>query len=264
MLKMKKLIELIDNITGVDIQYTLDNVTLTKSFTKNTFINYFVNFFSEYYYPYNDEYLTYLEKTIDTFFAETWNDFITDNAENFSRITSAIYAKYNPIENYNMVETETHDEHTDTENTPEITENKTVITAPQTDIDGETGEIINFNSTDKSITNNEIDINNPSTSINYVTTFDDLSTDRVHDKNVSTGGTETTTHITNSAGIEKNVKSEIEKTLTYGETEKNLTRHGNIGVTTNQQMLKSEIEVRNFDIVNHICDLFVKNYCFMV
>lgn len=33
--------------------------------------------------------------------------------------------------------------------------------------------------------------------------------------------------------------------------------HGNIGVTTSQQMLQSELDIARFNIYQHICDLFI-------
>lgn len=40
--------------------------------------------------------------------------------------------------------------------------------------------------------------------------------------------------------------------------------HGNIGVTTSQQMLTSELEVAVWSLYEHIADLFVSEFCLMV
>lgn len=40
--------------------------------------------------------------------------------------------------------------------------------------------------------------------------------------------------------------------------------HGNIGVTTSQQMLKDELEVAKWNIYKHITDLFMQEFCIMV
>ena len=40
--------------------------------------------------------------------------------------------------------------------------------------------------------------------------------------------------------------------------------HGNIGVTTSQQMLQSEIDVARFNIVQQITDLFLQEFCIMI
>lgn len=40
--------------------------------------------------------------------------------------------------------------------------------------------------------------------------------------------------------------------------------HGNIGVTTSQQMLQAELDVRRFNIYEQIADLFVEHFCLLV
>ena len=43
-----------------------------------------------------------------------------------------------------------------------------------------------------------------------------------------------------------------------------LTRRGNIGVTTSQQMLQSELDIATWNLYEHIADLFVTEFCIMV
>ena len=40
--------------------------------------------------------------------------------------------------------------------------------------------------------------------------------------------------------------------------------YGNIGVTTSQQMLQSELDIARFNIAEQIADLFVEEYCLMI
>lgn len=40
--------------------------------------------------------------------------------------------------------------------------------------------------------------------------------------------------------------------------------HGNIGVTTSQQMLQSELEINRWNIIEQITDLFVTEFCIMM
>lgn len=40
--------------------------------------------------------------------------------------------------------------------------------------------------------------------------------------------------------------------------------HGNIGVTTSQQMLESELDIASWNIYEHIADLFVDEFCLQV
>lgn len=40
--------------------------------------------------------------------------------------------------------------------------------------------------------------------------------------------------------------------------------HGNIGVTTSQQMLQAELDIASWNIYEHITDLFLQEFCLMV
>lgn len=40
--------------------------------------------------------------------------------------------------------------------------------------------------------------------------------------------------------------------------------HGNIGVTTSQQMLQSELDIARFNLYEQIADIFVSEFCIMV
>lgn len=40
--------------------------------------------------------------------------------------------------------------------------------------------------------------------------------------------------------------------------------HGNIGVTTSQQMLTQELEVQRFNLINEITDIFITEFCVLV
>lgn len=102
---------------------------------------------------------------------------------------------------------------------------------------------------------------------NYTTTYDDASESRLKDYTTTTG--ETASHGSN---VSHKVEDEevIGKiwggtnidpyTDTKSFTERkdtkthNLTRSGNIGVTTSQQMIESERELANFNIVRQFCE----------
>jgi hypothetical protein len=40
--------------------------------------------------------------------------------------------------------------------------------------------------------------------------------------------------------------------------------YGNIGVTTSQQMLEAELEIATWNLVQHITDIFIKEFCILV
>ena len=170
----------------------------------------------------------------------------------WKKLFDALNTTYNPLENYSMEEIRTPDitkqdtfDTTD-ERTPNITREDTFDTTDERTADlvntengtiGKTAEstsgVYGFNSTGSNPSND--------TDGNETTTITDHT-------NAETG-TDTTTKsgtITNTeTGSDTSTKSgTITNTETGTET---LTRSGNIGVTTSQQMLESEFEVRKHD-----------------
>lgn len=148
-------------------------------------------------------------------------NWFTRNLYNFEQLFSALYADYNPIENYDRKE--------DWTDTPDVSYTKS---------GGHENTI-----------ENQSDI----TQENTVSAF-------------------------NSASYEPNTKNTSEdkghstETLVYNEeaTKETGTRkhdgriHGNIGVTTNQNMIQEEIQLRQFDLYNYIADLFAKEFLIQV
>lgn len=162
-------------------------------------------------------------------FVESWERFFEKNRVNFSRMYAALIAEYNPINNYDMAETESN---TDTRG--EITKTFTP-----------TAENIISEST---TTRENVD--------SLVTTFDD-TTPRLDNRvqNPQTTISTTTNTIGNTETTTQNAPDSGERTL---------TRSGNIGVTTSQQMIESEINLRRFNFVDYVLSEFVKQHCFFV
>lgn len=150
-----------------------------------------------------EEQITTLANILYTRYGVTWD-----------KLYKVLSAEYDPIENYSMVEEETPDI-TRTE-TPNITRDKT--TSAQSDF--------------------------------TVTTDSDTATD-VYGFNsnspVPQGESSGNSSVTTKGDADKNITTENEsETGTRTETEtgkRTLTRSGNIGVTTSQQMLESEIKL---------------------
>ena len=71
----------------------------------------------------------------------------------------------------------------------------------------------------------------------------------------------------NSSGVESNIYSDNLAHNEYGnEVESNFNKrtgraHGNIGVTTSQQMLQSEIDISRFNLYDEIASLFLSEFC---
>ena len=141
-------------------------------------------------------------------------------ADKWKKLWDAITAQYNPLENYDMTQERTPDiVHEDVydvtdERTADLTDTENGQISKN--VDSESG-VYGFNSTGA----------NPS------------------DNNSGNETTNINNHTTATSGTDTNVKS---GSITSSETgSEKLTRHGNIGVTSSQQLLESEFEVRKKD-----------------
>ena len=75
-----------------------------------------------------------------------------------------------------------------------------------------------------------------------------------HDKSDSTSsGSNTSDSVTNAYGTINENES--------GTNKRTGRAHGNIGVTTNQQMLEAELEVAKWNLYDEITDLFLSEFC---
>ena len=122
--------------------------------------------------------------------------------------------------------------------------------------------IQNYNMTEKESVGRKIDktVTTPTgtTTQSYKsTTFDDANLRNV-DETTNTTSMTTTVTPANTQTI-----PDISGSFNNGETRK-LTRSGNIGVTTSQQMIESELEMRKKSVANWLIEFFVKSYMYMV
>lgn len=171
-----------------------------------------------------------------------WTFYNTMCAGDFARALSAWNTDYNPLENYNgIVERLTTDDHGDE------------IRSHETGKDGGHNTVQALAATGTQTTRKTTTFDNDEPRTEYVdenaggtVTTDDLyTTDTTsHEPATKTIGTETV-----SADIIHTEKEE---------------KHGNLGITTNQQMLTSEIELRMNPIIQQYIDRFVYQYCFYV
>lgn len=151
--------------------------------------------------------------------------------------------EYNPTENYNMIEEGTDKHSGEDTTTDDIGKTKTTETL---------GTRTDENQNAQSTTTNEHTVS-PENTANYLPESKDVVTvNPKTDKFVVGGQTNT---------YEGDEKQDVH-TLAHGHVlEHELTRHGNIGVTTTQQMLESERELVNFNIYKVISDLIVSKIC---
>lgn len=190
----------------------------------------------------------------------------------WSRLYNILSLKYEPIENYNMTETEntkSTNENTDiittnTTNSNDVTETNTG-TNTVNDSENTTGKNVITDS--RTVTeNNNVTNNNSLYGFNSSSGVNSDSQNGTETRNVTDGnthnddlkGTRTNEHSeninTSKVTAQKNdIKDVKDGTHTEnGKQDRTLTRHGNIGVTTSQQMLNSEIELWQWDFFNGV------------
>lgn len=151
------------------------------------------------------------------------------NATKYSKLVAVVQAEYNPIDNYNM--TESYDD----TRTPDLTATSTGTSSA----DGTVKNNQTRNTTDTPDGYQE-------TNLRSVNVYDGTGM-RDESQNVTTqSGTRTTSESFSGEADTTHSESTAESTTHQSGTEKihhELNRKGNIGVTTSQQMLESEISL---------------------
>lgn len=185
--------------------------------------------------------------------------FCLENRYKYLGLLDTMFQDYDPITNYDMIEHGTETPTGSTTNTKDYTPDANGVTTKTGKVDAN-GNIVAIEKGDiTSTTSSSIDETADGQEIKtYTTTYDDDNQDRLSTrqtiKGMPTTGEETTTEET-SAILGQNVKGlNIDKevdTVTFDNRvdTHHLERHGNIGVTTTQDMLESERKIRNFSIL---------------
>lgn len=213
-LRTNKLINLKEKIQNDSEFFTVFmDVTLISSEDINVyfFTKYGERFFS--YYSDDSE-----DDGYETF-KILWSTYKRNNIFNWTRMLKAYHLEYNPINNYDMTETEiTKHEGNNVKETTTSSSTTTDTTTP--------------NKTDVYVTSDE----NPSGRLSNYTSF--------------------------SGGTSQNNDGTLTENETIADVNRTLSRSGNIGVTTSQQMLQSELELRRMDFVDYVLTGFLDKNTF--
>lgn len=158
----------------------------------------------------------------------------------FKKWIDALSIKYEPLENYDRMEE---------------WEDKNISTHSGTNSSNTSGSASSTNN--GTITNNSSD-----TMTGSVSAYDsDVFTP--NEQNVGNGNS-----TSNSTGSTISNNNEYvtgsESTNDSSTNTREGRAHGNIGVTTSQQMLESELDIAKWNIYKHITDLFMQEFCIMV
>lgn len=176
---------------------------------------------------------------------------------NWLRLAQTFYSEYNPIENYSMEEERTPNLTTTEVGKEQASKDNNIVNTGTTK---NTGTIKNDSSLKSTANNSEntsnihlvSPFNNPSEYVNNDKNDIVVSSDNTINNTGSTTQTDNTTKTDDytTIGTESN-NVDTNRTINTTGIEK-LTRRGNIGVTTSQQMIESEISLRKLNIINMI------------
>lgn len=183
----------------------------------------------------------------------------------WNRIYEAAKLEYNPIENYDRSEETTDTTEATRQHSGKDTNQMSGTDSSTTTIDGtvqNSGSDINASS-GNDVTTNETAAFNSSTMVNH-----DKSTITHGLSSTLSHGLKTDTDETDTFSVTHGRKSELthgEKIEDDTETTRESRIHGNIGVTTSQQMLEQELEVApKLNIMNIIIESFKNRFCLLV
>ena len=173
--------------------------------------------------------------------------------DTFSKWVSALKKEYDPLENYDRIEDWQDSGNRGLQSTTGRSSNNTRT----------------FDNQDKRTidTQNQRSIDTDTTTENTVSAFDSSEYQPSEKTQVDNGGTDTMNNTgTDTVDYSGTIEDELFEGATGSENESNITIHGgrihgNIGVTTSQQMLQAELDVRRFNLIDQITDMFILEFC---
>ena len=227
----------IENYLNPD-RSVFDKINLPDGIDKETLIGSIILRCQEFELLYSDP----------DFLIDAVNIWSRKNYWTFDKWIKAINIQYDPLYNYDRTE-----EYTDTHSgnyNKNGSGNSSGVTGTTNDLT-ETHGLATTN--DVTVTHSEKAFNDS----NYVGTTQDVTDQDTSDTGTITNtGTVTGNYTNNDSSVENG---------TDGYTNQHNARlYGNIGVTTSQQMLQSELDIARWNMYEHIADLFASEFCIMV
>lgn len=200
----------------------------------------------------------------ETQFEKVFKSFLKRRQKDFNLIYQSLYDyAYNPIENYNRME-----------------ENNIIKGGKDSNVTtGHNDTSYNYGAVDTREDNLTATAISKATDANagedrvtkFVSGFNQPNTLNESEREVSSYGKNTTTNADSTSkntGTQTNSKTgtdtnntETQSTseISYGSTERTTSNiHGNIGVTTSQQMITAELEMRKYNLLENILDEFIE------
>lgn len=191
-------------------------------------------------------------------YVEIWS---REQLPNWTRIYKALTAEYNPIENYDRYEDTTDTRKLD--RTEQVdgsqTASRTGTSSSDTEVTGESTDTSTGTAKHDGTSTGNVSAENSNDFQPHTQTIDSTG-DETKQSIDSSASSQTSTE---SSSADKTSGSTSQKTVgadseTYTHT--NHT-HGNIGVTTNQAMIREELEIRRQDTARIIADAYRNAFC---
>jgi len=196
----------------------------------------------------------------------------TARKPSWERMLTALAEEYDALHNYDRTETETIEDGLEEDISDTTTGNDTVtrtgsskITKSETETTEEdiadtgsstssgtsTGQVTGFNS--QSFADNDKTINSGTGS---------TTGSRDRDQTVTVAGTDSTESSDSETGTRRGTAVR-DRDQSYNR-DRTLRAYGNIGVTTSQQMLREELEIRIMDIYRLVADELISYFCLRI
>ena len=183
----------------------------------------------------------------------------------FDRWVKALEVEYEPLFNYDRHEEETR--------TPNLTEKRTPDLESKRTANLEDKRTANLTTTNTPNTTNTI--NGSRTEEKQVSAFDSSSYQPAEKLTVTDNGrtealtgtdtvTQTGTDTVNHTGTDTTKESGTDTTTHTGTEKWTRCAYGNIGVTTSQQMLEAELTISEWNLYDHLSDVFIREFCIPV
>lgn len=215
-----------------------DNLKLPDGINKEDVINQILLDGSNFEILYSD--FNFMQDAIGLW-SNTWY-------RTFEKWLNALSIEYAPLENYDRIEDWTVS--SNSKSNRNSTENRNLSNSLRSGRD--LHSITKNTGSDNTLHNVS-----PYDSGAYVADSQDIA--NLNNQSATTDTGTTTTSGTDSGTVTNNGNDSNNTNSTHkGRT------HGNIGVTTSQQMLEEELKIARFNLIKQISDIFIKDFCIML
>lgn len=244
----------LENYLNMEDKSLFDNLRLPEDINKNTLTDTILLASAEFEVLYPDPY--YYRDAI-----ALWG---RKNYWTFDKWIKAINIEYDPLNNYDRTEEWTDEHEGSDERNKESSFNSSDSSNSNEDSTSRTQSLSESESSSERDTSSELNVSSYDSSSyqprEKTSGDDDVASEMKEEESSSTSTEGKSNNFSEGHGnsIEDQKGSERSNNRHFGRM------YGNIGVTTSQQMLESELEIARFNIYDQIADLFITEFCLLV